>query len=439
MADFKIYPKQFRNDIVSIEKNKCFMIMQFSDDLDMIYGYIKEELSKEGYLCNRADDVSGSPLLINKILKEMLSSRFIIADLTHNNPNVFYELGIAHSFKDPSNIILIKQHGDKCPFDISHLTYIEYSPDNLKYLVAKIKNHIKSNQYLSEFYEILNIRGIINLVCDNQDEFVEYIQAELGSDISIMTDIIANGGYSRPDNIQEYILQKYEDIVKKTIADKLNLIDGVLSIYFELILACTPSTISEIYVNKFINSDFGIAEEVFWKTNLMVKLAENRKLRNICIPWIINYFGNPHVTTVDLNRYKLEKFLMTTNFSEIDEYITNSLFSKNCYLREHMADIIGEKRVTSALHSLYTQLETEDNCYVARSIIQAISKIDNISGIEKLNSWLERRLDEFLEKKFFIILKHVYLATVRLDSTNEKKYVREFKDKYDKYIDDYLV
>lgn len=113
MDKYKIYPKQYRNEKITIQKNKCFVLMQFSDDLDIVYGTIKNELDNIGFICNRADDVSGSPIIFNKILSEMFSSRFIIAELTHNNPNVFYELGIAHSFKESTNIIIIKQKSNQ--------------------------------------------------------------------------------------------------------------------------------------------------------------------------------------------------------------------------------------------------------------------------------------------------------------------------------------
>lgn len=440
MRDYKIYPKQFKNEKIAISENKCFVLMQFTDDLDLVYGTIKNELDKEGYLCSRADDVEGSPLLFGKILNEIFSSRFIIADLTHNNPNVFYELGIAHSFKDPSNIILIKQKNEKCPFDISYLRYIEYSPTNLKYLIAQIKNHINSNKYLSDFYEMLNIKGIISLVCDNQEQFVDYIKNELGDDVNILTGLINNGGYSYDKDAIEHIFIKFEYLIGKIIANnQFDIIQGALSIYYELILSCATMPIAEVYATKFLNYNFNISDSVSWKTDLVVKLAENRKLLNISMPWIMNYFSQLHVTTIDLNRYKLEKFLMTSNFIEINESIINAIFSDNCYLREYMADLIGEKRLNSALESLYVKLETEGNCYVARSIVQAIGKIDNLSGIKRLMDWFSRNVDTFIEKKYLGIFKHMSNAIARLDTTSEKKYYTQFNKKYSNYLSDYIV
>ena len=43
MDKYKIYPKQYRNEKITIQKNKCFVLMQFSDDLDIVYGTIKNE------------------------------------------------------------------------------------------------------------------------------------------------------------------------------------------------------------------------------------------------------------------------------------------------------------------------------------------------------------------------------------------------------------
>ena len=38
MDSYKIYPKQFRNAKIPIEKNRCFFVMPFSDDFDIVYG-----------------------------------------------------------------------------------------------------------------------------------------------------------------------------------------------------------------------------------------------------------------------------------------------------------------------------------------------------------------------------------------------------------------
>lgn len=436
MDKYKIYPKQYRNEKISIQKNKCFVLMQFSDDLDIVYGTIKKELDNIGFICNRADDVSGSPIIFNKILTEMFSSRFIIAELTHNNPNVFYELGIAHSFKESTNIIIIKQKSKESkdvayPFDLKHLQYIEYTPDNLKLLTAQIKKCIQNNKYLSDFYEILNIKGIISFVSDNQEDFVEYLRCELDKDIVVITQMLNGENIEVAPNIIETLFNHYENLIRKTVANnRFDVLEGVLKIYFELIYNCNYIQTAEVFVTKFIRDDFNLPDEISWKIDLLNKLVLGKKMLNICLPWIIQYFSKLHATNIDLNRYKLERLLLTCNYAEVNECMINSIYSSNCHIRESMVDIIGEKHLQSGLNALYNRLEIEENNYVTRSIVEAIGKIDNFQGIEKLLCWFEKNKSRFEENKYYGIYDHMAYAIQRLDTSDGKRYLHEFVDKY---------
>lgn len=395
--------------------------MQFSDDLDIVYGTIKQELNNIGFICNRADDVSGSPIIFNKILTEMFSSRFIIAELTHNNPNVFYELGIAHSFKESTNIIIIKQKSSDSknvvyPFDLKHLQYIEYTSDNLKLLTAQIKKCIQNNKYLSDFYEILNVKGIISFVSDNQEDFVEYLKCELDKDIVVITKMLNGEDIEMSPDIIETLFNHYENLIRKTISNnRFDVLEGVLKIYFELIYNCNYIQIAEIFVTKFIKDSFNLPDEVSWKIELLNKLVLGKKMLNICLPWIIHYFSKLRVTNIDLNRYKLERLLLTCNYNEVNECIIDAVYSSNCHIRESMVDIIGEKHLKKGLNALYNRLEIEENNYVTRSIVEAIGKIDSFQGIAKLLCWFEKNKSRFEEDKYYGIYDHMAYAIQRLD------------------------
>ena len=436
MDNYKIYPKQYRNEKISIQKNKCFVLMQFSEDLDIVYGTIKEELNDAGFVCNRADDVSGSPIIFNKILTEMFSSRFIIAELTHNNPNVFYELGIAHSFKESSNIIIIKQKKDASgestyPFDLKHLQYIEYTPDNLKLLTARIKECFQNNKYVSDFYEILNIKGIIPFVSDNQEEFVEYLRCALDNNIAIITQILNSENIEAGAKTIGNLFNQYENLIRNTVVhNRFDVLESILKIYFELLCNCNYIDIAEIFVTKFINGNFNIPDEVSYKIDLLSKLVMEKKMLNVCLPWIIGYFSKMRATTIDLNRYKLERLLLTCNYDELNECMINSIYSSDSLIRESMADIIGEKHLKSALNTLYTRLEIEENNYVTRSIVEAIGKIDGIQGIQKLLTWFEKNKNRFEESKYYGIYNHMAYALQRMDTSDEKNYFKEFINKY---------
>ena len=448
MDKYKIYPKQYRNEKISVQKNKCFVLMQFSKDLDEVYGIIKEELDSIGFICNRADDIEGSPIILNKILTEMLSSRFIIVELSHKNPNVFYELGIAHSFKDPSNIILIKQKGGDVstkdlrenniyPFDLRHLQYIEYTTKNLKLLTSRIIKYINSTKYLADFYEILNIKGIIHFISDNQEEFVEYARNELSdNDLIILTEILNSENIGENPNDIKLFFSHYENIIKKTIlTNRFDVLEGILKIYYELILNCQDIQVSEIFLNNFLETDWKLQDSVAWKIDLVCKLVLGKKLTQMCLTWIINYFSQLHATNIDLNRHKLEKLLLTCNYEEVNECIINSLYNSNCHIRESMADIIGEKRLKAGLEVLYNRIEGEENIYVSRSMVEAIGKIDDLSGIQRLLSWFDRNRNRFEDAKYYGIYNHMTYALQRMDTSAEKKYFRDFVDQYRTKID----
>ena len=48
---YSIYPKQFRNIKIPIEKDRCFVLMPFSENYDKLYGTIKDTLLDLGINC----------------------------------------------------------------------------------------------------------------------------------------------------------------------------------------------------------------------------------------------------------------------------------------------------------------------------------------------------------------------------------------------------
>ena len=67
-------------------------------------------------------------------------AKVVIAEITGKNPNVFYELGIAHTLG--KDVILITQNMKDIPFDLNRYRIIEYEDnsdgyDKLKRLLTK--------------------------------------------------------------------------------------------------------------------------------------------------------------------------------------------------------------------------------------------------------------------------------------------------------------
>lgn len=129
-----------------IEKDLCFIIMPFSDEsLNIVYeDFVKPILTDK---CNlrsqRGEDVLGSDIIMDDITESIRRARLIIADLTGRNPNVFYEVGIAHALK--KQVLLMTQSIDDVPFDLRHrraLVY-EYSPRGCKKLEKDLFENVQ--------------------------------------------------------------------------------------------------------------------------------------------------------------------------------------------------------------------------------------------------------------------------------------------------------
>lgn len=121
-----ISPKVFTNKNFTVKENYCFVLMPFEESLKEIYEEsIKQAVVKAGMICERADDIFHNNSIMEVIWTKICSAEIIIADLTGRNPNVFYEVGIAHTLG--KEVILLTQSEDDVPFDLRHIKYIKYT------------------------------------------------------------------------------------------------------------------------------------------------------------------------------------------------------------------------------------------------------------------------------------------------------------------------
>jgi len=77
-------------------------------------------------------------------IRELIrQSRVCIADLSESNPNVMYEIALAHSESRP--VVLITQgEPEAIPFDVRHLRVIRYTPGKKKALLEAIKQALRA-------------------------------------------------------------------------------------------------------------------------------------------------------------------------------------------------------------------------------------------------------------------------------------------------------
>ena len=124
----------------------CVVLMSFADEARPIYDdHVRKVVVEQcGLECRRADDVFKAGQAMEQVWEQMNRARVIVADVSGRNPNVFYELGIAHTLG--KLVILITRSEDDVPFDLRHLGFIqyEYTPRGCQELERKLREAIEA-------------------------------------------------------------------------------------------------------------------------------------------------------------------------------------------------------------------------------------------------------------------------------------------------------
>lgn len=124
-------------------RDTCFLVMPFSADWSgRVHQHIAKTLKRLGYRTIRADDLYGHDVL-EDIWRAINECQLVVADTTGKNPNVFYEIGIAHTLG--KRVILISQDSNDIPFDFRRYRHILYrdNTDGFELLTRQLPGYIQ--------------------------------------------------------------------------------------------------------------------------------------------------------------------------------------------------------------------------------------------------------------------------------------------------------
>jgi hypothetical protein len=118
-----------------------FVLMPFHKDFQDVYELgIKAACELAGAHCERVDEQHFLGSMLDRVYNQIAKADIIVADMTGQNPNVFYEVGYAHALN--KQVILATQKPDDIPFDVKHYPHIVYEGRIIflkEQLVAKLR------------------------------------------------------------------------------------------------------------------------------------------------------------------------------------------------------------------------------------------------------------------------------------------------------------
>jgi len=132
------------------EEALCFVLIPFESPYTEIYEtIIKPTVEAEGFRCLKSDDIFSTTSVIEDIWENINKASIVIAEISDNNANVMYELGICHTVG--KDVMMITQNPEKIPFNFRHLRSYPYKNDiagsvELKKNITSMIQHIKSTK-----------------------------------------------------------------------------------------------------------------------------------------------------------------------------------------------------------------------------------------------------------------------------------------------------
>jgi hypothetical protein len=123
------------------QKKFAFVLMPFVSAFDDVYKFgIKQACDGLNIYCERVDEQIFHEGILDRILNQIAKADLLIADMSTQNANVFYEVGYAHGIG--RNVILVTQQAKDIPFDFKHFPHIIYG-NSIETLNTELKRKLE--------------------------------------------------------------------------------------------------------------------------------------------------------------------------------------------------------------------------------------------------------------------------------------------------------
>lgn len=404
------YPRDYTAPNCNINIGTAFIIMPINPEFDMTLGIITEVCESLEINARRADDITKQNFIMSNILEGIAKSEVIIVDITGSNPNVFYELGIAHTLRPRHSVIIITQDSNiskTTPFDIRHWSILLYSHsnkslfkaslkekinecrkfiDNDEFIAQLLRNHTFENSLILHFIKIAKQINVINmeLFCSILSSNISITSCDRNKILELNTYLTTLGDY------QNGKFQKITWLLKSMIYTS----DFTLSQYYD--------TIKMKFMSEWRRDTIQIENINYWDfvANICCKIIEKgHKEKKDAIIWLTKYLSNPRMGRIDKVRTKIEDFLLTIEDNDVDKIVVSMLVGKSRTAKESAVDICGQKPIFGAIDNLLSIIQNgESDPHIIRSCINALTRMNVTTAAPFILKWMEENRDKWGEQ-----------------------------------------
>lgn len=431
------YPRDYIVIDNKINYKTAFIIMPMNDKYDYVYGIIKDVCERLNIKAERADDIIQQNFIMSNVLEGIVKSETVIVDISEGNPNVFYELGIAHSLKPRQNVIIIQSEDycfEKTPIDIIHWTIIKYKKNNWSLFKAQLSERLETNMMII-----------------NEEDYIKQLLIAHTHDKDIINKFIkqlvtTNFNYLRYIAV---ILQNRKDFNEEQIVEKLNSYLTIVSDYegnkfaklcwlikylvftSDIILNEYFEEIEKIFLITWKRDSINMSDTDYW--DLCSKICfsiinKNHIKKCIAIKWLTNYLKNTRMGRIDKVRTMIEDYLLTVPDQDVDIAVSKLIQGNSRTAKESAIDIVGQKPIYYAVDSLINIINNDEpDPHIVRSCINALTRMKIVSAAPLIVKWMSNNQDKWGNQAVSASLKNVAQNALEV---LDPSYCKEFIDLY---------
>ncbi len=132
---------------ISTDRSLTYLILApFDPSSQRLRDTVKHSVLAEGGKPDFLNNFAAGASWVDEILQRIRASDVVIADITLKNPNVMFELGIAHTVGKPLILLVNERIESDIPSDLLGYQYLTYDADNLSMFVERLSRTVRHLQ-----------------------------------------------------------------------------------------------------------------------------------------------------------------------------------------------------------------------------------------------------------------------------------------------------